>query len=298
MIIANNLERPEITLYKMPCRIIKDDIYFIPTDPRKLKIFYPFDYYECQNEPSLYLQFISIDETNLKQISDFINRFGYIEEYTIDENDPVREKIRLLIDTAINMGKTEFDSEAQALILQLSRCSYNDLLNIPLKNKYQSYILQMRSIAKLWKSQNNDEIIEALTDMVNYGVQITPPFCLSNVLKLDIGKAAFDENKYSILSMVFDWMLKNTNTVLKWDSVNKKFYSSWKCNDLLTVMYVMMFMDVTNNKVIRKCENDTCGKFFEVKGNYKDKIYCDNKCARAQAQREYRKRIKTDKESE
>lgn len=89
--------------------------------------------------------------------------------------------------------------------------------------------------------------------------------------------------------------LLNVNPVINFDGYfedEQQFHGTWKANNLLSAMYVMLYMDLIGGKGIKKCQNKTCPEWFVVYGNDDRKIYCDNTCARQQAQREYRKRKK------
>ncbi|MGV8979918.1 hypothetical protein [Clostridium sp.] len=67
----------------------------------------------------------------------------------------------------------------------------------------------------------------------------------------------------------------------------------WSAPDLLSAMYVMIYMDFVEGKMVRKCRNETCTKPpFEIYGNDTRKIYCSPKCANTQCKRESRRRRK------
>lgn len=74
--------------------------------------------------------------------------------------------------------------------------------------------------------------------------------------------------------------------------IMNKIISAWEAPNLLSAMYMEIFLRFTQNKMTRKCENSTCPRFFEVIGNDYRKRYCSNNCAVLEAQRNKRKRDK------
>lgn len=59
---------------------------------------------------------------------------------------------------------------------------------------------------------------------------------------------------------------------------------------LFAVCTVELFNHVVARSPYRRCANETCGRLFALAGRRKDTLYCSRTCARAQAQREFRRR--------
>lgn len=66
----------------------------------------------------------------------------------------------------------------------------------------------------------------------------------------------------------------------------------YKCSDLLAAMYIMFMLDATRGLTHRLCANEPCKQPFMPQDDRQ--IYCSEPCARAQVQREYRRRKKLD----
>ncbi len=98
----------------------------------------------------------------------------------------------------------------------------------------------------------------------------------------------------NVISSIINPNLSNANPIIIYDTESNLFSSikGWSCNSLLTAMYVMIYLDFAQGTKNRKCENVTCDKWFPIYANDERKIYCDLKCAQAQASREYRLRKK------
>jgi hypothetical protein len=86
--------------------------------------------------------------------------------------------------------------------------------------------------------------------------------------------------------------LRNISPILDWNIEGPKFKGTWMAHSLLSAMYAMLYMDLIGGKIIRKCHNETCNKYFTIYGSDERKIYCDPSCKRSQVQREYRRRVK------
>jgi len=70
-------------------------------------------------------------------------------------------------------------------------------------------------------------------------------------------------------------------------SPEHKFFGESRPDSLLTAMYVMLYDDLIQGRMIKKCSNEKCSKFFV--STDKRKIYCDRLCADAQGHRNKRK---------
>lgn len=75
------------------------------------------------------------------------------------------------------------------------------------------------------------------------------------------------------------------------------FNGGWVINSLISAIYLMLYLDLSKNKLVKQCENASCQQWFSVSADNMDKKYCSNSCARAQAQREYRRRNSSNKKT-
>ena len=94
-----------------------------------------------------------------------------------------------------------------------------------------------------------------------------------------------------LIRVIVDGHLQNIAPVLNCGGLKPSFKGTWKVPNLISAMYLMLYMDMVGGKVVRRCNNETCNHFFS--SNDKRKIYCSPECTSAQTQREYRRRKKT-----
>lgn len=66
----------------------------------------------------------------------------------------------------------------------------------------------------------------------------------------------------------------------------------WELNFQMAGIFMEIYMDITNQFLVRQCANPTCGNFFSVSRNRPNKIYCSRECALLVAKRKERARKK------
>jgi SAM-dependent methyltransferase len=59
---------------------------------------------------------------------------------------------------------------------------------------------------------------------------------------------------------------------------------SWRCRSLLQATYMMLYLDLTSDNTIRKCQRGGCPDYFRVGAQCKSK-YCTERCANAASTR-------------
>lgn len=219
----------------------------------------PFDYYGIQGEKGPHMQFVATDPKDSAQIEAFIEKFGILKSY--EERVPVSDFIHEL--------------------------------------------LAMRSIVQLYDEINQqkkdlDQIIKKYYMCVEY-TNITSP-----TERFAFGEPAiphdYKENMASIIdycngliSIVVSRNLRDVSPDINYSFKTRKLTGGWHAPNLLTVLYVMLYLDLVQGKLLRKCKNKKCPKYFEIAGNETRKIYCNNDCAKTQWQREKRREEKEEK---
>jgi len=183
------------------------------------------------------------------------------------------------------------------------------MLNLPPENENLEDIKQeiviMRTLVLLWQEIRAKRRENTLTQMEN----LCRIDYKSRTISMPIEEYVATIINYEGLNDDFVF-LEATETLSRW--INKKldgvrpvlsssitsdysFQGLWKAPHLLSSMYVMFYMDLTRGVILRKCQNKTCKDFFAIYGNDERKIYCNEGCASAQKQREYRQRKKEQK---
>lgn len=64
---------------------------------------------------------------------------------------------------------------------------------------------------------------------------------------------------------------------------------TWRCDSLLSSLYMMLFIDITRGVHTKRCTHKKCGKYFE--SSTKENKYCTEACERKARQQRYRERI-------
>jgi hypothetical protein len=70
------------------------------------------------------------------------------------------------------------------------------------------------------------------------------------------------------------------------------FTGSWHIPDLLSSIYLDIYLKQSNSIIYKQCCNPSCGLFFEVNPDNKIKKYCSTRCAQLMAKRKQRERDK------
>ena len=73
---------------------------------------------------------------------------------------------------------------------------------------------------------------------------------------------------------------------------NGEIIGDWQVRDLLSAMYLEIFLSLSPNNKLKKCANPTCNGYFEVGRGDTRKMYCSQRCAMLMAKRKQRERDK------
>lgn len=169
-------------------------------------------------------------------------------------------------------------------------------------------VTRMKLVLKLWESLSFDEIdmihtntialirfVNSLGEFIKPNTEPEYPNQIETArywAGLHIGMQVNRQIHY--VRPVID-MSSIRNNISKWNG----FEGQWIAYDLLSAMYTMIYMDIVQGKMIRKCKNETCPNWFEIYGNDERKIYCNSKCSNTQGKRMARrleKQIERDRE--
>lgn len=76
--------------------------------------------------------------------------------------------------------------------------------------------------------------------------------------------------------------------------MTRGFVLKWQFPSLLDALYMMLALDYQKERFIRVCKSTTCNKVFATDRG--DRIFCSRKCAKRQADRDYRERERKKKQ--
>lgn len=93
-----------------------------------------------------------------------------------------------------------------------------------------------------------------------------------------------------VLCDVINDGLSAITPVLKFDG--KSLHGDWELNFQMAGIFMEIYMETTNQFLIRQCADPTCGNFFSVSRNRPNKMYCCEACAHRVAKRKERERKK------
>lgn len=110
---------------------------------------------------------------------------------------------------------------------------------------------------------------------------------------------SFPLDAYNLLNSICIYTLENEmNSVL--NNINpcikitfsRKVSGDWNIPDLLSALYLDIYLSYSSDKIFKKCSNPTCNQFFEVEPGNTRKKYCSTHCAQLMAKRKQREREK------
>ncbi len=227
--------------------------------------------YKILDHLHMYMDFVKIDKTKDQEVVQFISKYGFLEENvfrreshgTLAECGAYKENIDTIISEVSNFKEV---IEAYYYI------NASDFNAKELKEKliFLDRIPEKSGIMKeliLLEIENNESDMQAL--------------------KLTAMKA---------ISIRVNHFIKNVShkLIVTNDSMGKPvFTEQWSSDNLINAMYYMFYIELINKRVIRKCQNIGCNKFFVLESGHLNKKYCDNAtCARQQTVRNWREKKK------
>ncbi len=259
MTTAKTYNKPE-TLYwnKSACTIKGHKITALPENKEASISYSPFEYYDNPNEKNLYLQFASVNEKKHSEIINFIRKFGFLglnRKYMI--NGTFKELY------PYEESLIQFIDEIHIMRGLLIMLEFLKKRDIKILNRIE--IESSLSFFPLYDSYRK-EFLE--TEDLFFGIKM--------------------EVIETVNSKLFD---VSPSLFLDVDGFKEK----WNCKTLLNSMYVMLYRDILQGRIIRKCENLTCNNYFIIYGNDTRTRFCCITCQNQQRQRVYRERKRSEK---
>jgi hypothetical protein len=278
MILNNSYS--SIVWYKK-CNIEGDMIIAQYGDGIPWQAYNPFDTKDRQKP--LYFDFIELDKDI--DILNFISKYGFIyrewNDYSIADGIIIKSiKPFEIVQENVN------DIKKEALLMRYI---------IDLKNALEEDANQKDRENRGFGRLNS--LINSIYKLNGRAIEQDFPdkYPESNYMSISPRERMHTPNvARELICIEINHKLKNTHQVMYYAPLADEFKENINCPNLLTAMYVMIYQDFITGKKYRKCENETCEDWFLIDSNH-DKKYCCERCARLQAQREYRKRIKSKK---
>lgn len=287
--------------YTSTCSIKKYDIQdgeIIEINDSPEKKYDPFDYYG--NGDALYRKFISIDESKDYEILRFISTYGFLGLNSYLRKDIVNDMSVKISNTfnapeqITNSEDINYSNTASALMHYVDASQREKIDDI------REEIRRMKVIFKLWDSlsfRQMDTIIKNIYDFMDfkeYREDVKQLFFDKYEINSEYNKALYFSKHCLIgpeingqISYVRPYIL--SSDISDYLNPTQPFKGSWIAPDLLSAMYTMVYMDLVQGKMIRKCRNETCPEWFEIYGNDDRKIYHNPKCANTQGKRDARR---------
>lgn len=247
--------------YRQPLKVDEGMIVRLPGELAKSESYNPFDHYNREGKPSLYLQFANLDPEDIEGIQRFIFDYGLLGL------NPCPSEEAILIKNCIE----SIDDIKNEII-----CMKNFLFAIDTMSKKDvSPDILIEHIVKITTSLKypQDKMVESL-----------------NKYRDDIETLGYFAMHY--VSEGVSEQLKGVSPQLSFYYPSREFIARWDIQSLLSAMYCMLYMDLTEGKTIRQCHNLNCNKFFVVHPSETRKEYCSRSCTMVQSQRNRRETIK------
>lgn len=221
------------------------------------------DYDGYSGKPSLYSIFAQIREDRPQDIAGFCSEFGDLGlQYT-----------RIYRRAGGGSGKGESVDDIIREILRM-KAILSMLAAIGLNDKPRIFdqLSKLNKMAFDADLEYIDETKEELREEV----------FSSDGSNMALGRIADELNLF----------LQDINPALTVNYETGLLTSGWTIDSLIASMYFMLFIDISKGKYVKRCENETCGRFFPTRADKMNTKYCCADCARAQANRQYRRREK------
>lgn len=269
----------------------------------------PFDHYDSENNgipgESLHIQFANWDFSTDRGVEDFCNKWGILGLGMRNLLIPrvaasAREKYRVrqdMIDLS-NMQKAkqepwhyiaepvdEFVKEASFFkwaIWAGNALKEND------KEEQERLLAEITKATKMVSCLSGQQVrmygYDGSTPLPPWGCDL---FILMEWLEHD--NLSPKEQLELVFNELISTCLQYIHPVMTQGSVLK-----WQFPSLLDALYMMLALDYQKERFIRVCKSTTCNKVFATDRG--DRIFCSRKCAKRQADRDYRERERLKKE--
>lgn len=271
-----------------------------------------------------FIKFIEINPDEENEILDFYNTYGDLENWNkegciaingFEKLSDVQFQIRVM-KAIVNLKNALDDNDMNSIIKLCSelyslRNFSNNENNIYLSFEHLMYCNEIDDydvhfyMALLDEYENlsqihiNAEQIETIIDSTldalkrNFnGSEINSEY-LSIANEIIEGKDQI--NTISLVSgklfeSIINSYINEITPVLEYNNCKIECNGQWRCPTLLSAMYFELYLAYCNKRIIKKCKNKTCNKYFPIYGNDKRKQYCNNACAKLEWQRNKRER--------
>lgn len=247
----------------------------LPIPGAKVETYSPFEYYERENAgivgESLHIQFANRDFSSNKRIEEFCNTWGILglghrKLFAPWYAKPLEEgmekyRIKTSLPPGVHGRKIEpwnYAEPVEEFLREAMLFRWALLAGSALRENNEEE--QRRLLAEITggKAEGDaglveEQLLTMYLQQVNAHLDYVRP-CLVGV----IGEGEF----YNILQ--------------------------WRFSSLLDALYMMLVLDFQKERYIKVCRSTTCQKIFVT--DRQDKVYCSEKCAENQANRDYRER--------
>lgn len=240
-----------------------------------------------EEKKSLYLKFINLDENNDDQILDFVDNYGFLG---LNRNKFIcyakneKNELGFIIRQENDIPKFIVDIDS----IDIDVLGFSE----PIED-FRRAVIEFRTLIDLFESiydgdeQKSRDAFKIYLEVFREGgkeiyedVYINKPF--KRILN--------DAIKYLNVELNNQLSLVYPNIKLQKNKKDTKWYFS----SLLSAMYVMFYLDITNSMGIKKCIRSGCGRYFKTQlqgdGRTEKRVYCSYDCAHAVAEMRNKKR--------
>jgi hypothetical protein len=254
---------------------------------------------EVADAGEIYLELLELALSDTGAIVEFVDRYGILgisyNSYALVRALPgFNETIRPMLEAAWPEGRTE----------GLDNRLHRGVMLVETLTEFRLGALCLRDLAHAWQIVNGDKqwpaTPSARWESIPVGEQIRPTW--TDTTSTPPRKASEAE---SLLVSMINFGLEPFHPRLLWSGLNAARPEATFGGPLYSTCCLELYNHILEHATYRQCANDRCRRIFVRQtgraehGQHRSKgvKYCSNHCARAQAQREYRRRTLFDKAS-
>jgi hypothetical protein len=303
LVYGENVNAFEMKWYKAQITEIDGKVIYI-APVKECNAYNPFNYY-IKASSSIYHEFASINENNIREISAFIEKYGVLGLESEKDIYKKENQFKILLKSDYDFLESIIEQDKGKIAQQISSLSEQVRLfketdeNSEINKRFESIdeikneIRTMRllldlkcNIKKIVNPEDVDEYAQKIYEL-DSNITFDETFIIqteANKLNFVNKNLAKEANAHLLIAATIKGKMKNASFDLNvnYDYEKKQFETvmTWHPKNLITAMYTMLYMDIVGQKIISRCQNPSCNRFYTMQTLKQDK-YCSNECASA-----------------
>jgi len=241
----------------------------IADESSEIEAYSPFDYFgDESNKENIITALIKVDVENNDSIIEFVKNFGFLQYQNVS---PYFE--------SVDSFKFEYK---KFKLIALIYSFINDLLNEKKDNKEEKSDEEIKEDIKRYLESQDTKVLSISAKIHK---------------ELILNSANLKEMKYQLMSIIVTQINNETKKIVNHLAINSEDLTVENraiAPDLITVLYFMLHLSLIGKRILRRCQNHPCDKYFYIYKNNTRKIFCSHVCAVRKNTYTYRKNHKDD----